>query len=71
MATARHDGTVKLSWYQRYGVRECWLVDPFEVQVTVVSLTESDRSSVVYCDDELVRSRVLPQLRLRVGDLFT
>jgi len=71
MGTARHDATVKLSWFQRYGVRECWLVDPAEHQVTVVGFTEAERSLCVCGEDELVPSSVLPRLRLRVGDLFT
>ena len=71
MGTARHDRTMKLSWFQRYGVRECWLVDPIGCEVEVVTLTEASRSSRVSGEDQLVRSAVLPRLRLRVGDLFT
>jgi Uma2 family endonuclease len=70
-STARHDSTVKLAWFQHYGVRECWLVDPVAIDVTVVSFTESTRASKVYAEHEWVTSPVLPQLRLRVGDLFT
>jgi Uma2 family endonuclease len=69
--TARRDCTVKLSWFQHYGVRECWLIDPVGCEVTVVSLTESTRSSRVCTEDELVESNVFPQLDLRVADLFT
>ena len=71
MGTARHDRTVKLSWFQRYGVRECWLVDAIGCEVEVVTLTEATRSSRVSAEDQLVRSSVLPRLRLRVADLFT
>ena len=71
MGTARHDRTVKLSWFQRYGVRECWLVDPIGCEVEVVALTKTTRSSRVCAEDQLVRSAVLPRLRLRVADLFT
>jgi Uma2 family endonuclease len=71
IGTARHDSTVKLSWFQRYGVRECWLVDPVEYQVNVVNFTTTARSVRVCGEDETVRSTVLPRLRLRVRDLFT
>jgi Uma2 family endonuclease len=71
VGTARHDSTVKLAWFQHYGVRECWLVDPVERKVYVVSLTPASRSTVSYGEEELIRSSVLPQLDLRVGDLFT
>jgi Uma2 family endonuclease len=70
MGTARHDGTVKLAWFQQYGVRECWLVDPVSCTVDVVSLTTDTRSSRVCDRDQLVRSQVLPRLRVRVRDLF-
>jgi Uma2 family endonuclease len=69
--TARHDSTVKLSWFHHYGVRECWLVDPVGRELTVVGLAEAERSSRVCTDDEFVESTVLPRLRLRVADLFT
>jgi len=71
MGTARHDSGLKLSWFQRYGVRECWLIDPIAAHVAVVSLTETARSSQVFGEDQRVRSAVLPQLRLCVRDLFT
>lgn len=70
-STARHDCTVKLSWFQYYGVKECWLVDPVAIDVTVVSFTGSTRAAKPYAESELVQSLVLPQLRLLVGDLFT
>lgn len=70
IGTARHDSTVKLSWFQRYGVRECWLIDPVAREVNVVSFTGSARASRAYTEDELVQSSVLPQLRLRAADLF-
>jgi Uma2 family endonuclease len=71
VATARHDSTVKLSWFQQYGVRECWLIDPVAREVNVVSFAGSGRSCRVHGEDELVESSVLPELRLRAGDLFT
>lgn len=71
IGTARHDSTVKLSRYQHYGVRECWLIDPVAREVHVVSFAESTRSTCAYTEHELVESGVLPQLRLRVADLFT
>ena len=37
-STARHDQTVKLSAYERAGVREVWLVDPVDRTLTVYLL---------------------------------
>jgi Uma2 family endonuclease len=37
-STASHDQTVKLSAYERAGVREVWLVDPIERKLTLFRL---------------------------------
>jgi len=71
IGTARYDSTVKLSWYQQYGVRECWLIDPVAIEVNVVDFTGATRSCQVYTEHELVQGSVLPDFRLRVSDLFT
>jgi Uma2 family endonuclease len=71
VGTAGYDRTLKLSWFHRYGVRECWLIDPVAIEVNVVSFAASTRSCQVYGEHELVQSQVLPQLHLRVRDLFT
>jgi Uma2 family endonuclease len=65
--TRRHDSTVKAEWYRQYGVRECWLVDPASLDITVVGTVEAQR---VFKDREVVRSAVLPRLRLRPFTIF-
>ena len=37
-STARHDQTVKLSAYERAGVREVWLIDPDDRTLTICQL---------------------------------
>ena len=37
-STARHDQTVKLSAYERAGVREVWLIDPIDRTLTIYQL---------------------------------
>ena len=37
-STARHDQTVKLSAYERAGVREVWLIDPVDRTLTLYQL---------------------------------
>ncbi len=37
-STASHDRTVKLSAYERAGVREVWLIDPVDLKLTLYQL---------------------------------
>ena len=70
MGTAARDRTQKLEWYRQYGVRECWLVDPFDRSVEVRALSASGADVRRFEDGECVRSVVLPRLRLAVRPLF-
>jgi Uma2 family endonuclease len=70
VGTSRHDTKVKVGWYQQYGVRECWLVDPVSCEIVVRDLTAPESDSRVFAHDEIVRSRVLPRLRLRTAAAF-
>jgi Uma2 family endonuclease len=67
---ARRDRTVKVGWYRKYGVRECWLVDTIARLVDVIDLTNNGSESRRFEDRQMVRSTVLPRLRLRAGALF-
>lgn len=68
-STARRDRTLKLSWYRQYGVRECWLVDPVGEEIEAHDLT-SDEPATSFAGRALVRSMVLPRLRLRASRVF-
>lgn len=57
--TARYDRLEKVAWYRTYGVRECWLIDPYEQTVTVADLA-SDVEGVEYRGHVAVGSSVLP-----------
>ena len=37
-STARHDQTIKLSAYERAGVREVWFIDPIDLKLTMYRL---------------------------------
>lgn len=67
----RHDRTVKVEWYARYGVRECWLVDPVAGTIEVVDFSEPAAVPRLFDGADLVRSRVLPDLKLTAEGAFT
>lgn len=66
----RYDREQKRSWYARYGVRELWLVDPDARSIAICDLVEAGREAVLFGETQIVRSRVLPGLRLRVSSAF-
>jgi Uma2 family endonuclease len=67
--TRRHDRVAKLAWYRRYGARECWIVDPVARAIKVVDLT-SGAPPRSFEDGQIVRSSVLPRLRMRAETAF-
>lgn len=67
----RHDSDVKVTWYRRYGVRECWLVDPASSRIEVIDLTTAAGESLVFERRQLIRSKVLPRLRLRPANVMS
>jgi Uma2 family endonuclease len=60
--TEKHDRGEKLGWYRQYGVRECWLVDLYNEQVTLVDFTGPFPVERVARGVEAIRSAVLPEL---------
>jgi len=70
LGNARHDRTVKVAWYQKYGVCECWLVDVIAKTVEVIDLAAPMRPSRTFRGRQTLRSAMLPRLRLRPSDVF-
>jgi Uma2 family endonuclease len=70
LGTHRHDRVVKANWYRKYGVRECWLVDLFARHIEVLDLRSQDGARRTFEGRELMRSSVLPRMRLKPSDLF-
>lgn len=58
-STEHRDRTLKLVWYRRYGVKECWLAYQRERQIEVVDC-ESD-ARTMFARDERIKSKVLPE----------
>jgi Uma2 family endonuclease len=69
--TRRRDEGIKLETYEEAEVPEYWLVDPRGRLVRVLVLTGGRYAELGrFVEGEMVRSVVLPELRLRVADLF-
>jgi Uma2 family endonuclease len=71
LGTARRDRTTKLRWYRRYGVRECWLVDPIGREIVVIALGRPGRvQRRRFSGRARVQSDVLPDVRLSAAQIF-
>jgi Uma2 family endonuclease len=70
VGTAKHDRGHKLGWYFQYGVRECWLVDPFTQTVAVFDFTGPSPVAHTAIGADAIRSGVLPELKMTARDLF-
>lgn len=68
--TAAYDQRRKLAWFRKYGVRECWFVDPRARRIVVHELEQRPPTKSTYDLNGIVRSSVLPGLALPVADVF-
>ncbi len=69
--TALRDRTTKLRWYGRYGVRECWLLEPAARTVAIANLTVEPGDVRSFTNDEPISSRVLPALAIDAQAFFS
>jgi Uma2 family endonuclease len=67
--TEDYDRRRKVRWFKMYGVRECWLVYPNE-QIVVCDLEGRRTKRRAYGYADTIRSTVLPDLKLRVANVF-
>ena len=61
----------RFSRTRQYGVRECWLVDLYREQVTLVDFTGSLPVERIARGAESIRSAVLPDLELPASGIFS
>lgn len=67
-ATEHRDRTIKLAWYRRYGVRECWLANPRTRTVDIVDCATGTTES--FAGGHAIRSNVLPGFSASADDCF-
>jgi Uma2 family endonuclease len=71
-STRTYDRTVKFERYAQFGVDEYWIVDPEGRTMEVFSLENHSYTLLMIArGDEVIVSRVLPDLDLRTSALFT
>ena len=68
-ATARRDRTTKVNWYDAYGVRECWVVDPLSVTVDVLQFGPN-RVCRRFAGNQSVQSSVLRDWQVTAAAYF-
>ncbi|HYO16818.1 MAG TPA: Uma2 family endonuclease [Thermoanaerobaculia bacterium] len=71
--TRRIDEDLKLRNYDRFGVREYWLVDPLRRAVTVYRRREEGLLQVAELraeDEDVLTTPMLPGLKIVLGELF-
>ena len=68
--TRRRDLTTKRELYARFGVREYWPVDPEKRTVEVLTLVGDGYQPVPVGEDGSLQSRVLPDVRITLNDVF-
>ena len=66
--TEYRDRTIKLSWYRKYGVRECWFVYERERRIGVVDCDGSGEAS--FAGTQTIRSQVLAEFAVRTDECF-
>jgi Uma2 family endonuclease len=70
-ATAARDRVLKAKLYAKYGVKEYWLVDLQAKSVEVLLNAEAGfERQALFAASEILRSSLLPQLRISLADVF-
>ncbi|TAN47297.1 MAG: Uma2 family endonuclease [Methylococcaceae bacterium] len=71
--TARKDMSFKYELYEESGVREYWLVYPFEqalYQFVLNSVSEKYQLAAMYASDQIVSPVIFPDLKIDLAEVF-
>jgi Uma2 family endonuclease len=69
-STAANDRGPKLAMYDKMGVREYWMIDPVAKMIEIHEF-RSPRRTRSYDGDQSFQSELLPDLAIRLEDIFT
>ncbi len=70
-SNVRNDTEVKREFYERHGVKEYWIFDPYARNITVLLLGENGYEiSGIYGEGQTLTSPTLPGFSLNMDDIF-
>ena len=70
-STADYDRIIKRELYERCGVPECWLVDPYAKTITILRMgADGYNVHAVYGEGDTLASPTLASFSLNLGELF-
>jgi Uma2 family endonuclease len=69
-STKSTDYRAKRAEYSVLGILEYWVVDPLVHKITIFSLDDGWYESYEFTDNEILRSRTFPNLKLTVNQVF-
>lgn len=64
------DYRFKRSEYAARGITEYWIVDPVQNKITVLSLVEGFYEESIYIRDDVIKSGVIPEIKIKVSDIL-
>lgn len=67
----KRDYLWKRQQYQDWGISEYWIIDPHQLQVSVLMLVNDTYQEKIYCGSELIGSITFPELHITVHELLT
>ncbi len=69
---SRKEMKEKFEVYEENGVKEYWLIYPYDEYVMVYTLNENGKfiGSKPFVEDEIIQSYVFPELKIEVGEVF-
>jgi len=70
-STARNDRLIKFNSYEKAGVKEYWIVDPYNMSVEIYTLDRvSYEQTAIFGKDDLLTVGIFPELQIDLTNIF-